>query len=179
MLRTLFFLFALLLAPLAWAGPVDLNTGTAADFETLPGIGPSKAAAIVEYRNAHGPFQSVAQLDDVPGIGPATLANLEGLVVVGAPAAGAAQAPAPASTPPAPAPETAAAAPAGSTGKVNINAATAAELETLPGIGPTKAAAILEDRSTNGPFASCQDLSRVTGIGPATVSAVADLCTVK
>jgi competence protein ComEA len=69
--------------------------------------------------------------------------------------------------------------PAGSTGKINVNTATASALEALPGIGPTKAAAIVSDREQNGPYASCDDLARVSGIGPATVSSVRDLCTVE
>lgn len=48
---------------------------------------------------------------------------------------------------------------------LNLNTATAAELEALPGIGPTLAARIVEDRQTNGPFATVDDLKRVNGIG--------------
>lgn len=54
-------------------------------------------------------------------------------------------------------------------GKININTATAAELEKLPGIGPAKAAAIAGHREKNGPFASEDDLANVPGIGPKTV----------
>ena len=50
-------------------------------------------------------------------------------------------------------------------GIVNINAATAAELDELPGVGPSTAAAIVEDREANGPFSSVEDLMRVSGIG--------------
>ena len=59
---------------------------------------------------------------------------------------------------------------------VNVNTATASELESLPGIGPAKAAAIVADREANGPFASCADLQRVQGIGKATVAGLADRC---
>ena len=48
---------------------------------------------------------------------------------------------------------------------VNINTATAAELETLPGIGASTAAKIIEERETNGPFKTLDDLKRVSGIG--------------
>lgn len=51
------------------------------------------------------------------------------------------------------------------TGLVNINSADAAELETLPGVGPSTAQAIIDDRTQNGPFASTDDLMRVSGIG--------------
>ena len=48
---------------------------------------------------------------------------------------------------------------------VNINSASADELKTLPGVGDTTAEAILEDRRSNGPFTSIEDLMRVSGIG--------------
>lgn len=48
---------------------------------------------------------------------------------------------------------------------VNINTATAEELDCLPGVGPSTAQAILEDRKSNGPFTSVEDLMRVSGIG--------------
>lgn len=53
--------------------------------------------------------------------------------------------------------------------KLNVNTASAAELEALSGIGPAKAEAIVEYRDTNGPFASVDDLMQVSGIGEATV----------
>lgn len=52
---------------------------------------------------------------------------------------------------------------------ININTATAEELTTLDGIGESKALAIVADRDTNGPFESGDDLTRVRGIGDATV----------
>lgn len=48
---------------------------------------------------------------------------------------------------------------------VNINTATAEELDTLPGVGPSTAETIIKDREANGPFASIEDLMRVSGIG--------------
>lgn len=52
---------------------------------------------------------------------------------------------------------------------VNINTATQAELETLQGIGPAKAKAIIDHRKKNGSFKSADDLEKVKGIGPATL----------
>lgn len=68
-------------APTA-AGVVDLNQATAEQLDTLPRIGPATAAKVIEYRSRHGPFRSVEQLLDVPGIGEATLANLRDRVRV-------------------------------------------------------------------------------------------------
>ena len=64
------------------AGPVDLNTADVALLETLPGIGPATAAAIVDHRERHGPFASVEGLLEVRGIGEAKLAALRDLVRV-------------------------------------------------------------------------------------------------
>ena len=55
---------------------VDINTATAAELETLPGIGPSLAAAIVEHRRRSGPFRSVDELIQVAGIGPVKLEQI-------------------------------------------------------------------------------------------------------
>jgi competence protein ComEA len=55
---------------------------------------------------------------------------------------------------------------------VNVNTATTAELESLPGVGPATATAIVDERTRNGPFASVDDLERVPGIGPAKLAAL-------
>ena len=62
--------------------PVDLNTASVAQLDTLPGIGPATAQAIVDYRSAHGRFSSVDDLLNVRGIGPAKLEELRPLVRV-------------------------------------------------------------------------------------------------
>ncbi len=61
-------------------GPLDLNRATAEDLDRLPGIGPSTAQAIIDYRDQHGPFGSVDDLLDVRGIGPAKLDAIRELV---------------------------------------------------------------------------------------------------
>ena len=61
---------------------VNLNTATAEQLDTLPGVGPTTAAAIIAHRDQHGPFTSVDQLVDVRGIGAAKLAQLRDLVAV-------------------------------------------------------------------------------------------------
>lgn len=63
-------------------------------------------------------------------------------------------------------------------GPIDLNVATAAQLETLPGVGPSTANAIIDDRERNGPFAAVDDLDRVAGIGPAKLAAIRDLVTV-
>lgn len=63
--------------------------------------------------------------------------------------------------------------------QVNLNTASAAELEALPGIGATKAEAIVSDREANGPFDSVEDLARVSGIGDKTVDRLRDSVSVK
>jgi competence protein ComEA len=66
----------------AGGGLVNVNTATGPELETLPGVGPSTAAAIIAHRDANGPFTSVDQLIDVRGIGEAKLAALRDLVSV-------------------------------------------------------------------------------------------------
>ncbi len=61
--------------------PVDLNTATPEQLDTLPGVGPQTAAKIISFRQEHGPFHSVDELDAVPGIGPARIEQLKGLVL--------------------------------------------------------------------------------------------------
>jgi competence protein ComEA len=61
-------------------GPVDLNRATVEELESLPGIGPARAQAIVEHRDAHGPFAEPGDLRAVPGIGEATFQRLADLV---------------------------------------------------------------------------------------------------
>src|SRR5690348_15844969 len=63
-------------AATAEEGPISLGTATVAQLEEIDGIGPVTAGDIVKFRDEHGGLSSVDQLDQVPGIGPATMAAL-------------------------------------------------------------------------------------------------------
>ncbi|MCK6518741.1 helix-hairpin-helix domain-containing protein [Myxococcota bacterium] len=67
---------------LALGQPLDLNRATALELEALPKVGPALAGRIVALREARGGFKSVKELDDVKGVGPATLKQLTPLVTV-------------------------------------------------------------------------------------------------
>lgn len=141
-------------SPLREGERLDANTATASELDRLPRVGPALAARIVEWRTSHGRFRSLADLDSVPGIGPATLAGL-------APHLNLPEAPPPRQIAVAAAPLR-----GSSPGPVDVNRASAAELEALPGIGPTLAQRIVADREANGRFATLGELERVSGIGP-------------
>src|SRR5687768_6196770 len=62
---------------------VNINTATQAELETLQGIGPAKAKAIIDHRKKKGSFKSPGNLEDVKGIGPATMKRLRNEITVG------------------------------------------------------------------------------------------------
>jgi competence protein ComEA len=66
----------------------------------------------------------------------------------------------------------------GGTALINVNAASETELEDLPGVGPVTAAAIIDYRTQNGPFAAVDDLIDVSGIGPSTLEQIRPFATV-
>ncbi|MBP2653885.1 MAG: competence protein ComEA [Firmicutes bacterium] len=63
-------------------GKVSINVAGQAEFESLPGIGPVLAKRIVDFRNAHGPFQRTSDLARVPGIGVAKFKKVEALITL-------------------------------------------------------------------------------------------------
>ena len=67
---------------------------------------------------------------------------------------------------------------AGGTALININTASETDLEALPGVGPVTAAAIIDYRTQNGPFAAVDDLIDVSGIGPSTLEQIRPFATV-
>lgn len=82
-IRNLFAVVLFALAPVCLAGPVDINTATAEELAAaMKGVGPSKAAEIVAYREKNGPFGSVQELAEVKGIGEKTVeSNLDNIKV--------------------------------------------------------------------------------------------------
>jgi competence protein ComEA len=164
--------------PLAAGERVDVNTAPAAELARLPRIGIGLAKTIVADRSAHGPFGGPQDLDRVSGVGAGLLKALEPHLSFGAIRGG--------QPPPMPAgavvgttfaPPTSELPARRSAGRgdsaLNVNRATAVELEALPGIGPSLARRIVADRESRGPFATVEALDRVPGIGPALVARLA------
>ncbi len=131
---------------------VNLNTATQAELEALPHVGPSLAQKIIAAR----PFKSVDDLKNVSGIGQSTFDGLKDLVTVGTTKA---------VTTTETKSETKAKVKETAVSKelVNLNTASKAALENLPGVGSSLADAIIAAR----PFKSVDDLKNVKGIGQA------------
>jgi competence protein ComEA len=156
--------------PLAAGERINLDRALVPEIARLPRVGVALAKRIAADRARRGPFGSLAGLDRVPGIGPGLLRVLHPHVVFDpgvSTAVGQGD----------PAPEVRCVAvrslTRGSDGspcapaRLSLNHATAQQLDSLPGIGPARAAAIVRYRDLHGAFVAVEHLSRVPGINPA------------
>ncbi|HEX2248827.1 MAG TPA: ComEA family DNA-binding protein [Gemmatimonadales bacterium] len=156
--------------PLEPGERIDVDNASAAELTRLPKVGPRLAKVILANREEHGPFGSVAGLDRVPGIGPALLKSIEPHVIFSGKAGQRVSAAMISDAKILSCDRQAANPPRCQPAPLNINTATASELDALPGIGPAKAAAILRYREEHGAFTGTEDLALVPGFGPALVS---------
>ncbi|MFN3691441.1 MAG: ComEA family DNA-binding protein [Fervidobacterium sp.] len=179
---------------------VDLNTASIEELQTLPGIGPSKAKAIVEYREKSN-FSKPEDIMNVSGIGQKTFEKIKDRITVSSPgekkddkekentavdpkveiiqqtdqilpvqsrieAHNQNQAQSNENN-------------VVESAKININTSSIEELQQLPGIGPTKAQAIVDYRIKNGGFKTIEEIKNVKGIGEKTFEKLKDLITTK
>lgn len=157
---------------------IDLNKATTEELETLPGIGPSKARAIIEYREKT-PFTKPEDIMNVPGIGQKTYEKMKSRIkveskenigtketntqIVTANVGNANIAVGTSNV---------------QSGKININTADSETLQELPNIGPAKAQAIIDYRNQNGRFKSIDEIKNVKGIGDKTFEELKDLISI-
>lgn len=73
---------ASVLSPQSTSPLININTASQAELESLPGIGPVLARRIIEFRQTHGPFNSIEELKKVPGIGEATFSRIKDYITV-------------------------------------------------------------------------------------------------
>lgn len=132
--------------PLSSGEKIDPNTASAVELDRLPGIGPSLAERIVTHRRTNGRFRSLADLGEVSGIGDVLLRRITPHVNLVDRSTGSTR-------------------PSARAG-VSINRSSAAELESLSGVGPALAERIVAYREEHGPFRRWEDLENVSGIGP-------------
>lgn len=162
--------------PLGAGETIDLDRAGAADIARLPRVGAGLARKIVADRETRGPFGGLGNLDRVPGIGPGLLAAIgpharfSGSAAQGQDASspmasqGPPAPPSPGGTPEPPSSRTAP--------PLDLNTATAAELEALPFVGPYMAQQIVAHRERHGRFTVVDSLVLVPGVGPATVARI-------
>ena len=139
---------------------VDLNTAPASVLTTLPGIGNKRADAIIAYRQTRGEIASVDDLLEIEGFGPATIESIRPFVAQSAADQSANQAV-----------QSDATSDAAQAFRelVDLNTGSLSALMSLPGIGESRAGAIIRYRELNGPIESVDALLEIDGIGRATV----------
>jgi competence protein ComEA len=166
-------------SPLGPGERLDPNRATAPELDRLPGVGPAIAEALVRSREADGPFRGPEDLLRVRGVGPVLLERIRPYLAL-APSASAATRPLPggrraSSSPPRSPP--AKPAPSRPAPLLDLNRADTLALQALPWVGPALARRIVEARRES-PFRSVDDLLKVRGIGPATLSRLRPLVAV-
>ena len=161
--------------PLEAGERIDPNRAEEAELDRLPGIGPATAAAIVGARDTGVVFRRPEDLLVVRGIGPALVARIGAALDLSSPPAGGARR---VSGPPdRGGRDGPGGAPRPPAGPIDLNRAGVDELQRLPGIGPALAERIVAERRVQ-PFGSVADLERVRGIGAATVARLRPLAVV-
>jgi len=161
------------------AALIDLNSADQKTLESLPGVGKSTAKAIIAGR----PYKSIDDLKSVKGMSDKKINAIKDKVTIGAATAAPAVMPSAAEMSEKASSETKAATEKAQKTKsklapgqlVNINTATKEELDALPGIGPTKAQAIIDGR----PYNTTEDIMKVKGIKQKTYDKIKDMITVR
>jgi competence protein ComEA len=165
-------------------GPaLDLNRATKAELRLVPGLGDALSQRVIDHRLRNGPFKSVDDLRQVPGIGPKTLERLRPHFFVAGeefsvslddgdaiPMETKPRAP--------PREPTKSKKAADLTAAINVNSADQKELQKLPGVGPKISQRILDERA-KAAFKSVEDLRRVPGIGPKTLEKLRPYVTIE
>ncbi|MDX9761930.1 MAG: helix-hairpin-helix domain-containing protein [Desulfomonilia bacterium] len=113
------------------AEKLNINTAKAEDLQKVPGMDQPLAQSIIQYREANGPFESVDDLTKVQGMNDQKLQSVQNYLTAE---------------------------------KININTASAEEMQIVPGMDQSLAQNIVEYRQANGPFGSVDELSQVQGI---------------
>ncbi|MFO7892118.1 MAG: helix-hairpin-helix domain-containing protein [Longimicrobiales bacterium] len=143
--------------PLEPGETIDPSTATAAELTRLPRVGPALADRIVADREANGRYRRLEDLGRVSGVGERTLELLAPHVSLRASPYGRPAAELP----------------------LDLNRATASELQTLPGVGPVLADRIVVYRDSVGRFGRIEELGSVKGVGPATLARLRDRVAVR
>ena len=151
--------------PLIDGERIDPNTAGEEDLDRLPGVGPALASRIVRMRVDSGPFNEASDLLLVQGVGPTTLAKIIPYLEMPAEPVRS-RAGRDASARPL---DPVAGSTSGGLARVDLNGASRADLERLPGVGPVTAERILALRDERGRFLSLEELRSVRGIGAATI----------
>lgn len=152
--------------PLAPDERLDPNRAPEEELDRLPGVGPATARALVASREAEGPYPTPEALLRVRGVGPALLERIRPHLELAPPPGR------PVTLPGRPA-RTRSAGPV----PLDLNRADTLELQALPGVGPALARRIVEARR-EAPFRTVDELTRVRGIGPATLERLRPLVAV-